>query len=167
MTDVRKQVVTGLVPPQLEEAVSRIVWPSVAAFPAVASLGRLLTRSIVLAPLAWLLMAPFYFLKVLPFAARRYALTNRRLMIQTGLRPTPAQAIDLADIDEIRVRADGNTPFYRAATLEVISKDQVALRLPGVPGYEAFRQTILNACKAWVPGKANASIVPASASKPS
>ncbi len=167
MTDVRKQVVTGVVPPQVDEAVSRIVWPSVAAFPAVASLGRVLTRSLVGAPLAWLLMAPFYFLKVLPFVARRYALTNRRLMIQTGLKATPAQAVALADIDEIRVQTDGNTPFYRAATLEILSKGQVALRLPGVPGYEAFRQAILNACKAWVPGKASGPFIPASASKPS
>ena len=42
MTDRRTQTVTGLVPPQLDEAVIRVVWPSVSAFPAIASLGRAL-----------------------------------------------------------------------------------------------------------------------------
>lgn len=166
MVDVRKQVVTGVVPPQLDEAVMRVAWPSVAAFPAVAGLGRVLTRTIVGAPLAWLLMAPFYFRKVLPFLARRYTLTNRRLMIQTGLKPTAAQEVALAEIEDLRVIEDSNAAFYRAATLEVLSKGQVVLRLPGVPGYHAFRHAVLNACKAWVPGRANAPIIPASATKP-
>jgi hypothetical protein len=167
MADVRKQVVTGVVPPQLDEAVIRVAWPSVAAFPAVAGLGRVLTRTIVGAPLAWLLMAPFYFRKVLPFLARRYTLTNRRLMIQAGLKPTPAEEVPLAEIDEVRIVEDSNSGFYRAATLEILSQGKVVLRLPGVPGYQAFRYAVINACKAWVPGKANAPIVPASASKPS
>src|SRR5262245_47873666 len=134
MMDVRKQVVTGLVPPQLEEAVIRQVWPSVAAFPAVAGLGRTLTRTIIGAPLAWLLMAPFYFKKVIPVfgLATRYTLTNRRLMIQHGMRPKPTQEVPLAEIDEVRVEEDGNSDFYRAATLEVVSKDKVAMSLPGV-----------------------------------
>ena len=84
MTDGRKQAVTGLVPPQLDETTIRVVWPSVAATPAVAALGRWLMRSMVLAPFGWLLLAPFYFKKILPGLACRYTLTNRRLMIQKG-----------------------------------------------------------------------------------
>jgi hypothetical protein len=166
MTDVRKQVVTGLVPPQVDEAIIRIVWPSVAAFPGVAAAGRALMRSIVGAPLGWLLLAPFYFLKVLPGLGRRYVLTNRRLMRQAGPRYQPAEEVALADIDDVRIRTDHNTAFYRAATLEIVSKDRVALTLPGVPNPESFRHAILNACKAWVPGKAASDqFIPASASK--
>ena len=73
MQDVRKQVITGLVPPQSGEAIIRDGWPAVAARPAVAGLGRALTRTYILAPLAWLLMAPFFFLRVAPFLAPIHA----------------------------------------------------------------------------------------------
>ncbi len=169
MTDRRKQAVTGLVPPQVDEAKIRDVWPSVSAFPAVAALGQKLMRSIVLAPMGWLLLAPFYFRKVLPVfgLARRYTLSNRRLMIQKGLKPVPSQEVALADIDEVRIKEDDNSKFYRAATLEIISKGQVVMTLLGVPNPESFRHAILNACTAWVPGKAvTGNFIPASANKP-
>jgi hypothetical protein len=153
MTDARRQVVTGVVPPQQAEALIREVWPSVAAFPAVAALGSRLMLLIVTAPLGWLLLAPFYFVKILPFLARRYTLTNRRLMVQRGLKPRPVQEVSLADIDDVQVKADGNTPFFRAANLEIISQGKVVMTLKGVPGPEAFRHAILHACKAWVPAK--------------
>src|SRR5436309_506018 len=96
-----KQPVTGVMPPQVAEANIRTIWPSVTATsPAAAALGRALTRTILLAPLAWLLLAPVYFLKVLPFFARRYTLTNRRLVVQRGLKAKPRQEVLLADIDE-------------------------------------------------------------------
>jgi hypothetical protein len=136
-------------------------------FPALAGLGRVLMRTIVLAPLAWLLLALPYFKKILPGMARRYALTNRRLMIQKGLKAATSQEIALADVDDVRIVEDSNSQFYRAATLEIVSKHQVVMKLEGVPGPESFRHTILDACKAWVPGKADTGhFVPASASKP-
>ena len=168
MIDMRQQVVTGLVPPQVGEALIRQEWPSVAATPAVAGLGRaVMSRPYlrVLAPLTWLLMAPLYFVKILPFLAKRYTLTNRRLMIQRGLKPRPTHEVALADIDEVRLRTDANSAFYRAGTLEILSKGQVVLTLPGVPEPESFRHAIVNAYKAWVPGRANAPIVPAKASE--
>jgi hypothetical protein len=152
--DMQKQVVTGLIPPQAGEARIRVAWPSVQAYPPVATLGRTLMRTYVLAPVSWLLMAPFYFKKILPFLATRYMLTNRRLMVMRGLRPTPAQEMALADIDDVKVDKDGNSPFFGAANLEIYSKGKVAMTLRGVPGPEAYRQAILNACMAWVPGKA-------------
>src|SRR5437764_14665497 len=83
-TDLRGPPVTGLTPPQTGEALIREAYPSVTRFPAVASAGRALIRSIVGAPLGWGLMLFFYFLKILPFGALRYALTNRRLMVLRG-----------------------------------------------------------------------------------
>jgi hypothetical protein len=167
MTDGRKQAVTGLVPPELGETTIRVVWPSVATAPAVASLGRALMRTIVLAPLAWLLLAPFYFKKILPGLACRYTLTNRRLMIQKGWKRKPSQEIALTAIDDVRLQPDSYDSFYRTANLEVISKGQVAMTLFAVPNAESFRHAIVNAYKAWVPGKADTGhFVPASASKP-
>ena len=180
MIDGRKQIITGVVPPQAGEAMIRELWPSVAAHPAVAGLGKNLTqiagkiaRTVVLFPVglaiaavAWVIMAPTYFGKLLPFVAKRYTLTNRRLMIRRGLKPKPSKEVALADIDDIRIVKDANSDFFMSGTVEVISKGQVVLKLPGVPGPEAFRHAILNAVKAWVPGKAaDGSFIPASATK--
>jgi hypothetical protein len=167
ITDGRRQAVTGLVPPQLEETTIRVVWPSVATSPAIARLGRSMMRTIILAPLAWLMLAFFYFKKILPGLACRYALTNRRLMIQKGWKRTPSKEIALAAIDDVRLDPESYDAFYRTANLEIVSKGQVVMTLPGVPNAESFRHAIINAYKAWVPGKAETgNFVPASASKP-
>lgn len=163
MQDVGQQAFTGLTPPQAGEALIREAWPSVAARPGVASVGRVLTRSIIGAPLAWLLMGLFYFLKVFPFLATRYTLTNRRLMIRRGLRPEPAREIALAEIDDVRLLTDANSEFFRAGTLEILSHGKPVLTLPGVPEPESFRRSILDACAAWVPGRTRGVFVPAKA----
>src|SRR5262249_38074667 len=158
-------VITGVVPPEVDEARIREAWPSVARSPGMASLGRVLTRTIALAPLAWGIMALGYFGKLLPFVARRYTLTNRRLMVLHGLKGKPGQQVKLADIDEVRVKTDANSDFFRAADLEIVSNGQVAMTLRGVPEPEGFRQAVLNACNAWVPGRKRGPFIPASAAK--
>src|SRR5262249_15583908 len=166
MTNRRQQAVTGLIPPELDEAVIRTVWPTVALYSGAANLGRVLMKTIVLAPLAWLLLARPFFVRVTPSLARPYTLTNRRLLIQKGMRLVPKEEIPLSDIDDVRVVENANSLFYRSADLEIISKGQVAMTLKAVPSAESFRQAILNACKAWVPGKAaTGKFIPASAGK--
>jgi hypothetical protein len=68
----------------------------------------------------------------------------------------------LADIDDVRVVPDSVDAFYRAGDLEVLSRGQVVMKLPGVPEPESFRHSILNAVRAWVPDKAKGPWVPAS-----
>ena len=77
-------------------------------------------------------------------------------MFQKGLHLQAAQEVPLLEIDEVRIHEDGNSRFYGAADLEILGQGQVKLKLRGVPGAQAFRHAILNACKAWVPGKAAA-----------
>jgi hypothetical protein len=149
-----RQAVTGVVPPELGEAMIREVWPSVTASgPAIPSLARALQKSIILAPLGWLLLLPLFVKRIMPFICTRYTLTNRQLMIQRGLKPAPAHSLRLQDIDDVRVVDSTRDRFYLSATLEVISGGKVALTLPGVPEPEGFRQAIRNAVAAWVPGK--------------
>jgi uncharacterized membrane protein YdbT with pleckstrin-like domain len=160
------QAITVLVPPQTAEAQIRIAWPAVTdASSGIAALGATLTRTRILAPLAWLMMAPLYFKKILPFLAKRYTLTNRRLIIQRGLKPKPTHEIALADIDDVHLVESSFSPFFKAADLEVISGGKVKLKLTGVQEPEAFRRSILNAVMAWVPGKAAKGLpmIPASA----
>jgi hypothetical protein len=158
-----RQAVTGLTAPQTGEAIIREIRPSVSAHPAVSGLAQTLTGTLILAPLAWLLLAPLFVMKYLPFVSRRYTLTNRRLMIQCGLKPCPIQEIALADIDEVRVIPASNNAFYRSGTLEILSHDKVVMHLPGVAQPEGFRHAILNAYRAWSPNHANLPFIPASA----
>jgi len=151
MLDMGQQVATGVVPPQLGEAVIREVWPSVTIIPAVASLGRKLICSIFLAPLGWLLLLPVYFLKVLPFVARRYTLTNRRLMVRRGIKAVPSTEVALGYIDDVRLVDSTIDTFFRSATLEIISNGKVSFTLPAVPDPEGFRRAILDARIAWAP----------------
>ena len=161
MQDMRQQIVTGVVPPQVGEALIREIFPSVAAHPGLASLGRTLTRTIIGAPLAWFLMFFVYFPKVMPVVGRRYTLTNRRLMIRRGILRKPSWEVPLADIDDVRIRLDANSEFFRAGNLDIVSQGKVIYTLPGVPEPESFRHSIINACKAWVPGKASGPFIPA------
>ncbi len=163
MKDAYVQVVTGIVPPQLGEALIRESFPSVAAFVPVATAGRILICSIIGAPLGWFLMLPVYFLKILPFFARRYTVTNRRVMIRRGLKPLPSAEVSLAQIDEVRIVRDANSHFFRAGTLEMVSSGKVVLTLPAVPEPESFRIAILSACRAWAPGRIQPVFVPAKA----
>jgi hypothetical protein len=157
------QAITGVVPPQLEEARIREAFPSVQSNPALAGLGKALTRTIILAPLAWLVMAAVYFGKIMPVVGSRYTLTNRRLMIRRGWKCSVAKEVALADIEEVRVVTDGNSGFFRAATLEIVSKGSVAMRMPGVPEPDGFKHAILNSCNAWVPNRKRGPFISASA----
>jgi hypothetical protein len=166
MVDQRKQAVTGVTPPQEAEAIIREVFPSVVASPlpgakAGARLGRKLMRSFVGAPLAWALLIPPYFAKVMPFLAKRYTLTNRRLMIRRGIRPKPTHEVALSEIEDLQILKDADSDFYREGTIEIISNGKPALTLEGVPEPESFREAILNACRAWAPGKIKAPFIPA------
>src|SRR3954471_24388325 len=93
--DSHPQAMTEVASPQLREAIIRDVWPSVAAHPGPAGLARACYRTIVLAPVGWVVLAPVYFKKLLAVLpgmsglATRSRLTIRRLMVCKGLRPVP------------------------------------------------------------------------------
>ena len=146
-----KQAITGVVPPELGEGMIRQVLPSVTDMPGLAALCEKLMRTIVLAPVAWLILAWPYFKKIMPVTAKRYTLTNRRLMVRSGWKEKPTQEIALADIDDVRIEEGSYSHFYRSGTLEIVAKGQLALHLRGVPEPESFRRAILNARIAWVP----------------
>jgi hypothetical protein len=148
-----KQGVTGVIPPQSGEAVIREAWPALSGPLAILAHG--LIRTIILAPIGWLLLAPLFVKKITPFLGKRYILTNRRLMIVRFGSKTPYREIKLEDIDKdgVLLPQGSYSEFYRTGTLEIISGGQVALRLRAVPEPDGFRVATLNACKAWAPKK--------------
>lgn len=160
------QAVAGLMPPQSGEALIREAWPALYALaPGVVGLAKRLIYTVILAPVGWLLLAPLFMLRFAPFICRRYAVTNRRVMIQRGIKPKASQEIALAEIDDVRVVPGSVDSFYFTGDLEIVSRGEVKMKLAGVPEPEGFRWAILNAMAAWVPGKANvlSAFVPAKA----
>jgi hypothetical protein len=158
LADPHPHAMTEVASPQLREAIIRDVWPSVAAHPGPAGLARATYRTIVLAPLGWLILAPFYFAKLLAIVpglsglATRFRLTNRRLMICKGLRPVPSKEVPLDRIKDVKLVTDANSEFFVAGTLDVLDANgQVLMSLPGVPEPESVRQAIVQAVSAWGP----------------
>ena len=140
--------------PAIQETRIREVWPTVARVPAVAGLGKLLTKTIILAPLGWLVMGGTYFLKVLPIFAIRYKLTDKRIMIVRGWSAKVSHAVALADIDDVQLDPATVDHFFRSADLKIISGGNLAMTLTAVPDAEAFRHAILDSRNAWAPGRA-------------
>ncbi len=158
LSRIDSQAISGVVAPQVQEAMIREVWATVTANQAASSVARKLISTIVLAPIGWLLIAPVWalrflgFLPGLSFLTVKYTLTNRRLMIRKGMKAKPTQEIPLDQIKDVRIVTDGNTDFYVTGNLEILSRDgKVAFSMPGVPEPESFRQAILQARDAWGP----------------
>src|SRR5205814_5400454 len=121
-----------------------------AAHPGPAALARACYRTIILAPIGWFVLAPFYFMKlaaILPGMsglATRYRLTNRRLMTCKGLRPVPDKEVPLDRIKDVKLVTDSNSAFFGSGTLEVIDHaGATILTLPGMAEAESVRQSIL------------------------
>jgi hypothetical protein len=158
MAALADQPVTGVTPPQLGEAIIRDVWPSVAAHAGPAGLARACYRTIVLAPVGWFVLAPFYFAKLLAILpglsglATRYRLTNRRLMICKGLKPVPDKEVPLDRIKDVKLVTDANSEFFVAGRLDILDANgQTVLSMPGVREPESVRHAILQAAAAWGP----------------
>jgi hypothetical protein len=158
MARLNSQIITGVVAPQVQEAMIREVWAAITTSPGPSTMARKLMGSFFMAPLGWLLLLPLWakrFLGFLPGLSGltvKYTLTNRRLMIRKGMKAKPAQEIALSDIGEVRAIEDANSEFYGTGTLEVLRKDgSPALKLAGVPEPESFRHSIIQARDAWGP----------------
>ena len=108
-------------------------------FGTVVTLGVLLgvvTLPISLAVYAWQLM---------PFVARRYRLTNRRIIIQRGLTPVEGDSIAYEDFDALEVETLPGQAWLHAGDLVFRRAGQEVFRLSGVSRPEVFRQVCLDA----------------------
>jgi hypothetical protein len=192
MQDTRTPAVMGIFPPQTAEAILAVRWPSVTAYlggkPAqlghaiqetakgllhwAMGLPNMVLASVALvivlpfatliALFAWLLMSPFYFLKlglVFPIPApipglttqfmKRYVLTNRRVMVQEGWAQAPGLQVSLADLKEVRVVPGTEHPFFNSADLEFLFGEKGSMTFHGVKEYRTFKAAIENAYLAW------------------
>jgi hypothetical protein len=169
-----KQPIAGVFPPQLSEATIMTVWPSLAATSIGRSLGRLYTirtgcPPFTLGHLIALATIPIavalYFWKFVltvsvgvlqllpkvgrsiksPDAVRRYVLTNRRVVVRTGMRPLDERWVELDRFDRIDIVVRPGQEWYRAGDLVFKLGAIETFRLDGVVRPETFRHTCLSA----------------------
>lgn len=149
--------IAGVVPPEYAEATITTTWPSNAA----TGLGRLLGRLYSIRAGVWiftvgnivaLLSIPvalgLFFYLLAPGVARRYRLTNRRVLIESGVTLKPLSWVDLTEFDAIVIEVLPGQAWYPAGDL-IFSKGPIeTFRLQGVPRPEGFRNTCLEAQRA-------------------
>jgi hypothetical protein len=153
-----KQAIAGVTPPELAEATVMTVWPSIAAL----GIGRWIGRMCLLGgkspfaigKLMAVLLIPLainVFLHMLsPWGARRYRLTNRRVIVESGLRPVEERSVGFDRFDAIDVEVLPGQEWFPAGNL-IFKKGAVeTFRLAGVSRPETFRQTCLKAQKSFV-----------------
>ena len=107
------QPIAGIMPSQIAEASCKVVWPTIGAIGAGRWVGRLaatrlgIGRFLTLGKLLALATIPVslavFCWQLMPWAYRRYILTNRRIVVRLGLRPRDERWIDLDKFDRIDV----------------------------------------------------------------
>ncbi len=158
-TLVMKQPVAGVTPPATREVTVMTVWPTLAAYPAGRLIGRLCSIPIgfgifTLGKLMALALIPFaiglYAFSLLPGIQRRYTLTNRRVVVQAGLRAVEERWVDFDRFDSIDVEVLPGQEWYPAGDLVFRSGQVETFRLQGVSRPETFRRTCLGARRGYL-----------------
>lgn len=137
----------------LPEIPAMTAWPSIAAFPLGRKVGQLCSISagigkfFTVGKLMALATIPvsvgLFFWRLAPWVARRYVLTDRRVVIRNGLGGVEAEAIALKDFDSIAVEILIGQEFLRAGDLVFQSSGKEVFRLAGVQHPQGFRQACL------------------------
>lgn len=156
------QPIAGVAPPETREVTIMVVWPSIAATGIGRKIGQLCQiktgygvvtignmMALLFIPVA---LAVFFGMLVplSPWGNRRYRLTNRRIMIEHGLRPRPERWVDLDRFEAIELEVLPGQEWYPAGDLVFRKGATETFRLAGVPHPESFRRTCLKAMHGYV-----------------
>ena len=129
------------------------VWPSVAKYGLGRTLGTLfdirwpdvyffrLGRLIALASIPVALV--LFFMRIAPFIATRYRLTNRRIIVERGLTGVEDKSVDLDRFDTINVEVQPGQSWYEAGDLVFKLGNVETFRLEGVSRPVVFREICL------------------------
>ena len=151
--------ISGVVPPSVAEATIMTVWPSVGSTGLGKALGRLYRiregfGPISIGRLALLATIPvglmLYLSLRLPWAIKRYRLTNRRVRIEQGINPQVMQFVTLDAFDAVDLEVSPGQEWFACGDLVFRRGPIETLRLPGVSRPESFRRVCLEARQAYV-----------------
>ncbi|MBN1395746.1 MAG: PH domain-containing protein [Pirellulales bacterium] len=152
------QPIAGVVPSELREVTCKVVWPTIGAnrfgrlvgrLSAVSTgVGRVFTLGNMLAAATIPLSLAVFAWQLMPVVCRRYALTNRRIIIRRGLMPVDERWLGLDEFDSIEVESLPGQNWLHAGELIFKRSGKEAFRLSGVPRPEVFRRICLTAQEA-------------------
>lgn len=154
-----QQSIAGVSPPAVAETTVMTVWPSVGGTTLGQTLGRLYRIRDGFGPVSWGRLAllatiplglMLYLSMRLPWAIRRYRLTNRRVTIERGISPKVEQYVDLDRFDAIDLVVHPGQEWYDCGDLVFRRGPIETLRLAGVSRPEPFRQTCLKVRQSYV-----------------
>ena len=147
-----KQPIAGVTAPETREVTVMTVWPTLGAYGAGRVIGQLCSIRAGVGflslgkLLALLLIAPaigLYVFSLLPGVTKRYRLTNRRVIVQSGLRGVDERWVDFDRFDAIDVEVLPGQEWYPAGDLVFRNGQIETFRLAGVSRPETFRHTCL------------------------
>src|SRR4051812_3666547 len=136
----------------MTESLIREAWPSLMISPVTASLARRMQKSIILAPLGWLMLIPSFTKRLIGWMpgfssmSVRYRLTNQRLATFSGFPPKLTKDVALNRIKDVKIVPHENSEFYVAGDLVILGANgETIFNLPATPEPESFRNSILQA----------------------
>ncbi len=144
----------------LPESTIATIWPTIGATVAGRWVGRLagfapswdffrlMGKALAAATIPVALVV--FFWQLMPFVSRRYRLTNRRIVIDKGLKPVEGSSIALEAFDAIDVELRPGQDWLHCGEMIFRREGQEVFRLSGVGRPEVFRQACLKARTALV-----------------
>lgn len=148
-----KQAIAGVVPADAQEVKLTTVWPSLSVYRLGSIIGQLCAirwPGVYIFRLgnlmALLSIGPailLYFWRVAPVTGIRYTLTNRRIVVQKGMKPVDDRSIDLDEFDSIEIESGPSQQWYHAGDLVFKSGGSEKFRLESVSYPETFRRSCL------------------------
>ncbi len=137
------------------ESTLTVRWPTITATVPGRLVGRLaavgpgfgttLTLGVLLSVITLPISMAVYAWQLMPFVARRYRLTDRRIVVQRGLTPVEGASITYDQFDEIEVQTLPGQAWLHAGELVFRRDGQEVFRLSGVCRPEVFRRVCLEA----------------------
>jgi len=135
-------------------------WPTITALPAGRLVGQLagipigwgqvFTVGTLMAVVTIPISLTVYAWQLMPFVARRYRLTNRRVVIQKGLSAVDEAAVGLDEFDTIDVEVLLGQAAFHSGDLVFRREGKEVFRLRGVSRPEPLREACLKARTAMV-----------------
>ncbi|HIQ19863.1 MAG TPA: PH domain-containing protein [Planctomycetes bacterium] len=151
---------TGDAFPQLQETTTMVIWPTVGAnrlgrfvgrMCAVGGgSGRFLTWGKLFAILAIPLALAAFVWNLLPYVARRYRLTNRRLVVHRAYSGQEERSLALDGFDEIHIERLPGQAWLRSGDLVFRHEGHEVFRLSGVSRPEVFQHIVLEVRQAYL-----------------
>jgi hypothetical protein len=147
--------IAGVTPSELAEVTCKVVWPTIGATRAGRLVGRLaavrvgwgefFTMGKLLAVATIPISVAVFAWQLLPIVCRRYALTNRRIIIRKGLVPVDQRWIGLDEFDAVEVEVLPGQEWLHAGDLIFRRGGTEVFRLAGVSRPEILRRVCATA----------------------